>query len=257
MNLDFEKALTYMFKDPQWLNKLLAGTAVLFCSFAVLMLPIFVFIFTNSLSVTAFSTGLCSIFAFITVFAFTGYVVETANKRINYQNSMLPDWKDFGRFIVSGLKYSIGYFLYVLPLIIAGFVYLFLLSFVMIGYSAHTASHQVIPFFLITILGALLLLFFILVMVFAPLMMCSFFKDLKILSFVNFKEAFNLIKDNVSNYFVLILLFIALSVLMQFLFSILAITIVGIAFIPVAYFYACLISSEICAQFVLSSKDKE
>ena len=257
MNLDFEKSLTYIGKDTQWVNKLLAGSGIILAAFAVFILPIFVLILSNSATATILSFVLCFIFSVVLSFALAGYVAETANKRINYQNSILPDWNDFGRFIVTGLKYFVGYFLYCLPLIIASCIYFFLLAVTMSGYHIHSASHQAVPFILLTLLGALLLLFYILVIVFCPLMMCNFFKNLKILSFVDFKEAFSLVKDNAGNYFVLILLFIALSVMMQILCSVLAITVVGLILIPVAYFYTYLVMAEICAQFVLSAKDKE
>ena len=257
MNLDFEKSLTYISKDNQWVNKLLAGAGILLAIFAVFLLPILVFIVTNSAIVMMLSFGLCFIFSVILSFAVSGYIAETANKRINYQNSVLPDWNDFGRFIVTGLKYFAGYFLYILPLIIACSVYFFLLAVTMSGYHTHSAAQQAVPFLFMVVLGALLLMFFILVIVFCPLMMCNFFKDLKILSFVNFKDAFVLLKDNVSNYFVLILLFIALSVLIQILCTVLTITIVGLILMPVVYFYIYLVVAEITAQFVLSAKDKE
>ncbi len=257
MNLDFEKALTYISKDTQWVNKLLAGSGILLATFAIFALPVFVFVFTDSGAASIFSFVLCFVFSFVLSFALAGYIAETANKRINYQNSILPDWNDFGRFLVTGIKYFAGYFIYILPLVIASMVYFVLLGIVMNGYHLNPAANHAAGFILMTFLGALLLLFFIMVMIFCPLMMCNFFKDLKILSFVNFKEAYSLLKDNIGNYFVLILLFIALSVLVQFVFSFLAITVVGLILIPVVYFYTYLVMAEITAQFVLSAKDRE
>ncbi len=257
MNLDFEKSLTYITKDTQWVNKLLAGSGILLATFAIFVLPVFVFVFTNSGAASIFSFVLCFVFSFVLSFALAGYIAETANKRINYQNSILPDWNDFGRFLVTGIKYFAGYFIYILPLVIASMVYFVLLGIVMSGYHLNPSANHAAGFILMTLLGALLLLFFIMVMIFCPLMMCNFFKDLKILSFVNFKEAYSLLKDNIGNYFVLILLFIALSVLVQFVFSFLAITVVGLILIPVVYFYTYLVMAEITAQFVLSAKDRE
>ena len=65
-----------------------------------------------------------------------------------------------------------------------------------------------------------------------------------------------MLKGNVGNYCILILLFLALSVMTQIVISILTITIAGIIFIPVLYFYTYLVAAELIAQFVLCAKEK-
>lgn len=257
MNLDFEKALTYVFKDPQWVNKLLAGTGLIYAVIAVLLLPAIVFIFSGSAYMSSIVFLICYAVSFILSFAIAGYIAETANKRINYQNSLLPDWNNFGQFIISGLKYFVGYFLYLLPVIILFLIFLFLTGMMIGSTSFYTGSFNTFIFLLMTILGALVLMCFILITIFCPLMMTNYFKNLKTLAFVDFKGAFELLKDNIGNYFVIILLFIAMSILAQFVSSILIITVAGIILIPFVYFYTYLVIAELCAQFVLISKEKQ
>lgn len=253
MNLDFEKSLTYISKDPGWVNKLLAGSGILLATFAVYVIPLFAFLFSDSVVVGAGSFLLCFIFSLVMTLVIAGYFVQTGNRRINFANSFLPDWTEFGRMLVTGLKYFVGFFIYSLPIAILSLLFGFALAYV---FAHHNAFHPA-AFILLTAFGAFLLLFYILVMIFAPLMMANFFRNLKILSFVDFKGAFSMLKNNVGNYCVLILLFIALSVMTQLLFSVLTVTVIGIIFIPVGYFYAYLVAAELIAQFVIAAKENE
>lgn len=253
MNMDFEKALTYIAKDPGWCNKLLAGSGLLLASFAVFIIPFLVYIGTLSSIAAGLSFFLCLFASLLLGLVIAGYYVQTANRRINFSNSFLPDWNDFFHLALTGLKYFAGFFLYMLPLLVFGGLYLCTI----VHHFASKAAMNAPTFLLFTLFGALLLMCYILVMIFAPLMMANYFKTLKILSFVDFKEAFAMLKGNVGDYFVMILLFLALSVFLQMAFSFLVITVIGIIFMPVAYFYTYLVSAEIVAQFVLTAKEKE
>lgn len=256
MNLDFEKSLTYITKDSGWINKILAGGGIFLAIFTIWFFPLLMLGLSGSgvLGLTSFI--LCFVFAIILTLALAGFMAQTANRRINYQNSMLPDWTEFGRFIITGLKYFAGYFLYLLPVLLISSIFGCLL-FTAIHGCPHCGLMNILFFIFLTLLGALTLMVCVLFMLFCPLMMANFFNDLKILSFVDFKNAFSLLKGNISNYLVLILLFIALSILLQFIFSVLLITIIGIILIPVIYFYLYLVVAELCAQFVLSAKNKD
>ena len=102
MNLDFEKALTYIAKDPGWSNKILAGGGLLLATFAIFIIPVSLLILTTSGVIGLTSFILCFVFSIILSLVLAGYMAQTANKRINYQNSLLPDWSEFGRFIITG-----------------------------------------------------------------------------------------------------------------------------------------------------------
>lgn len=252
MELDFEKSLTYISKDPGWVNKLLAGSGLVLATFAVFLIPLFAYIFTESASIGLGSLVLCFILSILLTLLLAGYFVQTGNRRINYSNTFLPDWNEFGKMMKTGLKYFVGLFIYTLPIILLSSVFASCLAFAI----AHNNVFHPAAFILLTLFGAFNLLVLILTIVFCPLMMANFFKELKILAFVNFKDAFELLKDNVANYCILILLFLALSVMTQIAISLLGITIVGIIFIPVLYFYVYLVAAELIAQFVLCAKEK-
>ena len=119
MKLDFEKALTFVTKDPAWVNKTFAGTGILLSIFAIFAVPLIMALFTpNCVVGTVVVFVLCFIVSCVLCCALAGYVCETANKRINYNYSVLPDWKDFGRHIVTGIKYFLGYFIYFIPVVL-------------------------------------------------------------------------------------------------------------------------------------------
>ena len=251
MELDFEKALTYISKDSGWANKLLAGSGIVLAACAVFIIPFVAYIFTLSKVAGLASFLLCFIFSIFLSLLLAGYFVQTGNRRINYSNTFLPDWSEFGRMMKTGLKYFVGLFIYSLPVILLSVIFLVCLLFVIGNNAFHPAA-----FLLLTLLGAFSLLVYILTVIFCPLMMANFFKELKILAFVNFNNAFDMLKGNVGNYCILLLLFLALSVLTQIVISILGVTIVGIIFIPVLYFYTYLVAAELTAQFVLCAKEK-
>jgi len=254
MKLDLEKSFSYVFKDNSWVNKLIAGAGIIVCSYLIFAVPIFVYIFTSSVKMTVLSLFLsfcASIFLSCTL---SGFVAEAANKRINYRNSLLPDWADIGQLFVSGLKYFVGYILFSVPILILMFVFIILLTFYL-GQSGAEIMNNTGLFLAMVLLGTIFLISAILYSVFCPLMMACFYKDLKILSFVDFKSAMNLLRGNGTNYFIVILIFLAFSFLLQTICSFLLVTVVGIILIPVIYFYFYLVIAEIIAQFVLISRE--
>ncbi len=257
MDLDFEKSLTYIAKDPQWGNKLLAGAGLILAMIAVFLFPLLMLL-TGLIPVVAVTFVLALICAFLLWFAVTGYVCKTVYIRINEpENGILPDWKNFGELIITGIKYFCGYFLYILPVILISSVFW---GFFIVGCArTHLPmfASDAIYFIFVVLLGAFALFLTILTSIFLPLMMANFFKEQKILSFVALKDAFSMLKNNVGNYCILILLYIALSMLNQIVCSVLVATIVGIIFIPIFYFYVYLVVADLNAQFVEVAKNKQ
>lgn len=254
MDLDFEKALTYIAKDPQWGNKLLAGAGLMLTSFAVFAVPALCLIIAPGViaAITFFATLLLSMLIWIVI---SGYICETASKKINTpDDEILPDWKDFGKLFSLGFKYFLGYFLYFLPLCLIGLLFFVFISLGFYSSYSGLIGAGVFSFIFLTVFGAFLVFLYVLTMAFLPLMMTSFFKDEKILSFVNFKNAFNLLKNNVSNYLILILLFIAITILAQLVCSFLIATVIGIILLPIVYMYVYYVIADICAQFALTAQ---
>lgn len=251
MKFDFEKSLTYITNDAQWVSKLLIGALLVFGCFAIFFIPVLLMLIFHSAIATVCALVVCFIASIVLLLAISGYFCITSNLRINDDNALLPEWKDFGKFIVAGLKYFVGYFIYVLPLFFFGSIFMFLLVFSTTS-SNSSAFSSVISFLIITLIGAAVLFLYVLTMLFMPLMLANFNKNLKILSFVDLKDAFTMLKDNVGNYAVLILLFIAVSLLGQVVCSILCLTVIGIILLPVVYFYIYFVLADVIAQFVNS-----
>ena len=256
MNFDFEKALIYISKDSQWGNKLLAGGGLVLSTFAVFVFPLLATL-SGSLLVVLLTFIPAIIFSVLIWLIISGYVCETAYRRIqNREDYTLPDWTKFGELIVLGFKYFLGYILYFVPLIVFGLIFMGL--FLLIG-NPFTGFHHISGFSygILVFACAVVLFLYILTLIFLPLMMSAFFADKKILSFVSYKKAANLIRGNVSNYVTLIVLFIALSILTSIITSILCVTVVGYILFPLIYMYIYFVISELCAQFVVSAKTEQ
>ncbi len=257
MDLDFEKALTYISKDMQWGNKLLAGSGLILATVAVFLIPALM-IFSGMPAVFWTSLILALLVSAVLWIIVSGYVCETAHRRIkNPLEDTLLDWKNFGELFILGLKYMVGYLLYFIPfMIVCGLFCTFCITGIVSLKNGFYAGSG-FSFISMVFWGAITLFLYIITMVFLPMVMTNFFKEKKILSFVNLKTAFSLVRHNVANYFVLILLFIAITVLTQIVFSLLSVTIVGVIFLPLLYMYAYYVIADLCAQFALTAEAKE
>lgn len=254
MDLDFEKSLTYIAKDPQWGNKLLAGSGLIMAMVVVFLFPLFV-VFLGSVTAVLVSLAIAMIASFLIWFLISGYVCKAAHMRITEpENETMPDWKDFPELLRTGLKYFFGYFLFVMPvsIVFMAFCGLFLTGIITVGSQPHFPSGWMM--FFAVLLGAVALFLYVLTIFLLPLMMSNFFKNQKILSFVNFPEAFSMLKNNIGNYFILILLFVAVSMLVQIVASFLAATVIGLILLPILYFYTYMVIVELVAQFVNATR---
>lgn len=256
MKLDLEKAIVYIFKDPSWITKLLAGSCFIITSYLIIFTPIAVYAISLSTKGFLFTFFLSVILFFLLNALISGYIAETSNKRINYRCSILPDWSELKNIFVSGLKYFIGYFLYSIPIITISLIFLVLLTFYMGNGLITSNSSSPILFSAMVLLGAISFFLLILYSLFYPLMTACFYKDLKILSFIDFKQAFKILENNKINYFVLILVFIALYFIFQLVCSLLILSILGVLLIPIIYLYFYLILAEIIAQFIILAREK-
>jgi hypothetical protein len=98
--MDFSRSFSYMFDDPEWVNKLAVGAVIA----AVPVLNI----------------------------AWLGYGVEIVRRVHRGDQRPLPDWDRLGQFFVEGLYFAISSFIYTLPLMIVlclGFISLLLPAF--------------------------------------------------------------------------------------------------------------------------------
>ena len=97
--MDFGKAFTYMFQDPNWLAKLGIGTLLVLVGISL-------------------SPVLIGIVPLIIVAGYSLVVLD--NVRLGHEHP-LPEWQDWGRFFMLGLKAFVALFIWALPMFI-GFV---------------------------------------------------------------------------------------------------------------------------------------
>jgi Protein of unknown function (DUF4013) len=97
--MDFGKAFTYMFQDSNWLAKLGIGTLLVLVG--IFLVPVLI--------------------GFVPLIIVTGYsLVALDNVRLGHEHP-LPEWQDWGKFFMLGLKASVALFIWALPMFI-GFV---------------------------------------------------------------------------------------------------------------------------------------
>jgi len=97
--MDFGKAFTYMFQDPNWIAKLGIGTLLVLVG--IVLSPLLI--------------------GFLPLLIVTGYsLVALDNVRLGHEHP-LPEWQDWGKFFMLGLKLFVALFIWALPVII-GFV---------------------------------------------------------------------------------------------------------------------------------------
>lgn len=153
-----------------------------------------------------------------------GYFVKYLKNVVN-GNDALPDFSDIGKLFVSGLKLVVGGILLFIPL----FVLVFILTMI---FSKNTALSMLVT-------GILELVYTFL----SLLMMANFSIDEKILSMVDFKRAFLLLKEN-QNIGSFILYLVAVYVICIVVTVICAVTLVGLVLLPfVSYIFMVMIDN--------------
>ena len=115
MEINFEKAFTFVKEDPKWGRKIAIGGLLSAVALLVLCVPFMVLPFTTSVPLYVALLATCSVFAAAIMFALAGYPFIVINNRINNKEEILPCWKEFFRIVFGGIKTAVGHFLFILP----------------------------------------------------------------------------------------------------------------------------------------------
>jgi hypothetical protein len=94
--MDIGKAFVFMFQDPEWLRKIAIGIVVALVG--LVLSPILI--------------GL------IPLIMVAGYSLDVTYNVIQRREHPLPDWDDWGRFLIRGLKLVVVFLIWAIPLII-------------------------------------------------------------------------------------------------------------------------------------------
>lgn len=95
--MDFGKAFTFMFEDPEWLRKL--GIGVLVALVGILFSPILI--------------GLVPLIMLL------GYSLDTLRNVADGHERPMPEWEDWGGFLSRGFKLVAALFVWALPMLLA------------------------------------------------------------------------------------------------------------------------------------------
>jgi Protein of unknown function (DUF4013) len=94
--MDFGKAFTFMFDDPNWLRKLGIGTLV--GLLGIMLMPILIGV--------------------IPLIMVVGYTLDALRNVADGKEFPMPEWNDWGGFLVRGLKLTIAFVVWSLPIFI-------------------------------------------------------------------------------------------------------------------------------------------
>lgn len=94
--MDFGKAFTFMFEDPDWVRKLGIGTVV--GAVAILLSPVLI--------------GL------VPAIMILGYCLDVLRNVADGREYPLPEWEDWGGFLARGFKLVVAFFVWSLPIIL-------------------------------------------------------------------------------------------------------------------------------------------
>lgn len=177
--MDYGKSFTYVFEDEKWIAKFLVGAVIA-------LVP-------------------------IVNFATYGYMIQLLKNVRDGEEDPLPDWDDFAKYIVDGLKFMAGFLVYMIPVI--------LLSIVIMSFSIFAASGGPEEAFTVAIIlvSCLIFVLSILPLLCYPALFIQFAKDDKIGDMFKFSEMWELFKGDSANYLiVLLMIFFVLGFIASF-----------------------------------------
>ena len=96
--MDFGKAFTFMFADPNWLRKLGIGTLV--GLLGIVLMPILIGV--------------------IPLIMVMGYTLDALRNVAEGKEFPMPEWNEWGSFLIRGLKLIVAFFVWSLPLLLVG-----------------------------------------------------------------------------------------------------------------------------------------
>ena len=129
------QVLKFPFQGPNWQNRFLAGSGLILAGMAVPIVPL-LFVY--------------------------GYMLRVMRQTIEGQEPTLPDWEDWGRLLVDGLRMMVAGWVYMLPGSIVwfgGMALYFASSFGIIILSSTAEGGEPSPLFALIMLGSMAVMF--------------------------------------------------------------------------------------------------
>ena len=178
--MDYGKSFTYVFADDKWISKFLVGVVIM-------LVP-------------------------IVNFAGYGYMLQIIKNVRDHEELVLPEWDDFGKFFVDGLKFVAGMLVYYIPVILLSFATIpFAIAVESSGSSGDAIGVAMM------LVSCLIFVFSFLPMLIYPALFIQFAKEDQIGDMFKFSDMWELIKSDGGNYLiVLLMIFFVLSFIASF-----------------------------------------
>jgi hypothetical protein len=170
--MDIGKAFTYVFDDEDWVKKVLLG-------------------------------GVLNLIPLVGLFFTSGYMLETLKNVMDGRQLPLPEWDDWGGKFMKGLMLFIIGLIYSLPLIL---VVCCLIGGTLVFASQNEDTANVMSSVVAPCMQCVNLLYTIALVVVLPAVLTKYAETEEFGAAFRFGEIFNLIKDNISTYLIVVVI---------------------------------------------------
>lgn len=178
--MDFGKAFTFMFEDPDWLRKLGIGTLVGLAG--ILFSPLLI--------------------GFIPLIMLLGYTLDTLRNVMDGRAHPLPDWEDWGGFLRRGFRLCAALFIWALPIILIALP-------LTVGGTLtdqNSSGTEAIGAILITCSSCLLLLWGLVLALFTPAIYARVARTERFAAAFELGKLWSFTRDNIGNVVIALLL---------------------------------------------------
>ncbi len=190
--MDFVKALTFVFDDPRWKEKVIWGTGLVLVS-------------------TVLSVIVVGVLGFLIL---AGYGVRLLQNVRDGKQYPLPEWDDWGGDFVRGFKYLIVGLVYAIPMIV------FTIPLVIGGLITDSGNAGEFMGSMILLCGTcLMVLYGIFIFLAAPGFTIAFATDEHISSGLEFTEVWNWTRKNIGQVIIAIIVLIVANTVISFVAS--------------------------------------
>lgn len=197
--MDIGSAFAYMFQDEDWIKKLLIGTAI--------------FLVATLLSGT--------VIGLVLFFPLTGYMLAIIRSVRDGHDLPLPEWDDFGDLFIKGAVAMVITVIYNMFTILIAFPIIVISIIIPVfGHVIDPALGEILAYTMLC-LGCLLPLVALVGIFFTPIAMIRYALYETFGAAFDFGAIFEFIKNNISNYIIVIIVLLLASAIASFIGSIL------------------------------------
>ena len=172
----------------------------------------FTFVFEDEKWISKFAVGVLVTLVPIINFATYGYVLQVLKNVRDGVEKPLPEWDDFGKFFVDGLKFLAGFLVYFVPVILITFF----ISIAAIAADAVGVDEDVIGMS-IMLISCLTLLFTFIPLLLYPALYIQYAKEDQIGDMFRFGEMWQIFRADSANYIIImVMIFFVLATIASF-----------------------------------------